>query len=272
MGAIIQTFSFAYALAICSILSLNALAGTIDYTGPMPGPGGMTGWVGSDVWYGGVSESNDDTVSRFGAPQSITGNSIDFDPVGFVAQSDNGEGAVTVDSQLNMMVVALPGKVIDNIQFSEAGDTTLNGSPVADFAVTTVTTSIFVDVLEIDGSPVGSPININTSMLFTPSDGDYVLSVDGSPITFTYNTIWTGLAQIDIKQFLIDNNIDFINGATKLGIALDNTLTANSISGSSAFIAKKDFDGLTVTTNIPEPSTALLVMLAISSVAASRRS
>ncbi len=232
----------------------------------------MTGWLGDDVWYGGVSESNDDTVSRFGAPQSITGNTIDFDPQGFVAQSDNGEGAATVDSQLNFMVVAQSGKVIDNIQFSEAGDTTLNGSPVADFAVTTVTNSIFIDIVEIDGSPVTQSLNINTGMVFTPSDGDYVLSIDGSPITFTYNTIWTGFAEIDINQFLIDQGIDFVNGATKLSIALDNTLTANSIAGTSAFIAKKDFDGLTVTTNIPEPSSAILVLLAISGAAVARRS
>lgn len=262
-----RIFLPAIVAVLTTCLSLTAIAGTINYTGPMPGPDGMTGWLGDDVWFGGVSESNTvgpngDAASLFGAPASVSGNTIDFNPTNFVAQSDNGEGAVTVDSQLSFMVVAQQGTVINDLLFTEAGDTTLNGNPNATFAVATVSNSIFIDVVAIDGVTLTQPVNLTATMTFTPSDGDFVLSVDGDPVSFTYNDIWTGQADIDISQELIDLGIDFENGATKLNVTLDNTLTANSVDGSSAFIKKKDFDGLVVTSNVPEPTAALLLVLA----------
>lgn len=247
-----------------SFFAVAASAGTINYAGPDIGPGGMPGWLGDDVWYGGVSESNTEgpggaTAGLFGAPASISGNAIDFNPTNFVAESTDG-GADITDGQLSFMVVATAGQVIDNLQFSEAGDTTLAGSPSTDATLTTVTAEIFIDVVQIDGLPV-APLNIQASMTFSPSDGDYFLNADSGG-GFVFATAWSGLALIDINQELIDAGVSFINGATKLNVTVDNTLTAVSIDGTSAFIKKKDFDGITVTSNIPEPTTALLALLA----------
>lgn len=254
------------------------LAGTINYTGPMPGPGGMTGWLGDDVWYGGVSESNtegtggDDgmTASLFGAPTAVTGNAIDFSPTNFEAQSEDGGFDIT-DGQLNFMVVAAQGKVINNLQFTEAGDTTLGGSPSTDATFSSVTTDIFIDVIAIDGVNVPTIINIQDSMTFTPSGGFFELNTDSGG-GFFYQTVWNGFVLIDIEQALIDQGIDFVNGATKINVAIDNTLSANSILGTSSFIKKKDFDGITVTSNVPEPSTTLLAMLGcLASLTSARR-
>jgi len=255
--------------------SHTAQAGIINYVGPddgPDGPGGLDGWMGSTVWYAGVSESNNATEMRFGAPASITGNVLDFDPQNFEA-STNGNASEIVDSQLNFMVIALGNNVIDNLQFSEAGDTALFAfSP--DQAFSSVAANIFVEVVELDGSPVGVPLNFNSTMVFTPSNGDYEVGVDGSPAV---NELWTGTALIDIEAELALQGfvlgVDYDLGATKLNVAIDNTLTAASTGAASAFIRKKDFDGLTVTTNIPEPTTlAGLSLMGLLVMARRRRS
>lgn len=268
------TLKICFAL-LFSFLSAATLSATpINYPGPdegLDGPGGMTGWMGDTVWYAGVSESNSAGVSRFGAPVSITGNSIDFDPQNFEA-STSGPASEIVDSQLNFMVFALPNTVINNLQFSEAGDTSLFAF-APDQAFTSVTASIFVEVLHIDGTPWGgTPINLNASMIFTPSNGDYQVGVDGAP---AINEIWTGTVIVDIDAGLTANGlvkgVDYDLGATKLGVAVDNTLTAGSSGSATAFIRKKDFDGLTVTTNVPEPTTMFLALVGLMPLGAMRR-
>lgn len=255
-----------------------ALAGTIDYTGPGIAPGGMSGWMGTDVWYAGVSEANTEgtggsdgmTGMLFGAPASVTGNSIDFNPTNFQADSSGG-GADIVDSQLSFMVIAKQGQVIDNLQFSEAGDTTIAGAPSTDATLSVVTMDVFIDVVDIDGQAVvGAPINIMGDMTFTPSDGDYFLNTDSGGGNF-FQTAWTGTLNIDIAAELDDLGVSYDNGATKLSVTLDNTLTAVSIDGTSSFIKKKDFDGLIITSNVPEPTTALLAALASIGFIARRR-
>lgn len=268
----ISFVALATVFGFCFALSANA--GVINYAGPNPGPGGMTGWSGNDVWYGGVSESNTEgtggsdgqTANLFGAPVGVTGNAISFAPQNFEARSDTADvGATIVDGQLSFMVVANQGSVINNFLFSEAGDTTLAGLPSADFAVTSVSAPVFVNIVEIDGVSV-APISLSQSLVFTPSNGDYVLSVDGSPVTFTYNTIWNGTTSFDINQALTDAGASFVDGATKINVTLDNTLTASSEAGASAFIKKKVAGGVTIVTNVPdvvpEPTTALLLVLA----------
>lgn len=251
--------------------SAASFAGTINYAGPGIAPGGMTGWMGDTVWYAGVSESNNAMEERFGAPTGVSGDSIDFTPQNFEASVDSpGAGnqeSHIVDSQLTFMVIAKPGNAINNMQFSEAGDTTLFGFP-NDLVFTSVTAELFVDVVEIDGQPYGGVLNLSESLSFNPSNGDYQIGVDGAP---NYATAWSGAATIDIRQALIDMNIPFDLGVTKITVTLDNTLTAAAENGSSAFIKKKDFDGLIITTNVPEPATALLAFAGLAGLGVVRR-
>lgn len=243
----------------------------------MVGPGGMTGWMGDDVWYVGVSESNIEgsggsdgmTAELFGAP-TINGDIIDFNPKNFQAEVETQSGENTseiVDGQLSFMIVAKPGQVIDNVQFNEAGDTTLIALGAAE-AFSSVSANFFVDVVEVDGQPLGEILNLDDALTFGPSDGDFEIGVDGSP---NFNTAWSGSVQMDLQQALIDNDIDFQFGATKVNITLDNTLVAAASDGGSAFIKKKDFDGVTITVNVPEPGSVALVLLGVVGLVAARR-
>jgi hypothetical protein len=64
------------------------------------------------------------------------------------------------------------------------------------------------------------------------------------------------------------NGQPFTLGVTKLSVDLDNALYAQSDAGTIAFIDKKDFGGLSVTVNVPEPATlCMAVMLGLGMVA-----
>ena len=283
--------------SICALLfvvtaATNLWATPITYVGPTLGPGGMTGWEdfanGGTVWYGGVTEANDEaagggTQSLFGAPDDINGNVIEFDPINFEAEVTSTGGFVSdvVDSTLSFMILAIGNNVIDNVTFTEAGDTTLAGLPDSLGTSSSVTMTLFIDVLEIDGVPVSEPINIQDAMTFTPSGGSFNMDEDNGQAYdlngngFGFGAIWNGLVDVDIDAELTAQNVPFQFGATKLGVSFDNTLSVTAIDGGTAFIKKKDFDGLTVTTDvsplIPEPATALLAAIAMASFAGIRR-
>ena len=97
-----------------------------------------------------------------------------------------------------------------------------------------------------------------------------------------------GVSRLDIDAILVANGfivppgpIDPEGGATKISIDLDNTLVAVSQNGTSAVIAKKDFGGITIRTNvptepggdpeIPEPTAFVLAGLGLLGLAAQRR-
>ncbi len=228
-------------------------------------------FVGTNVIYADVIEDSatDPALVQpgplgglFGEP-TVSGDSLDFNPKGFAATATNG-GVDQTDSNLQFMVVAKPGKAVSSIAFTERGDTTLSG--FSGDAFTSVSATIFVEISEVDGVP--ADINIpSVSMLFTPSGGTYLLSVDGSgPL---YQTDWQGSAFIDIGPFLpVGAN------ATKVSVSLDNTLIALSQTGTTAFIQKKDFDGVTITVetnDIPEPTSIALAVLCLSLMTTQRR-
>ena len=209
-------------------------------------------FVGSTVTYLQVTEdSGTDATPLFGAP-SVFADVLDFNPVSFNSSSTGAGGVDITDGTLTFMVTANPGNVIDELAFSEAGDFTLTGpGGVGTFAG--VTSSIFIDIVEVDGSGI-TPVQVITSMTFAPSAGNWDLLNDGpGPL----NGIWTGGATVDLLQALIDENVPFTSGVTKVNVSLDNTLSTTSEDGTSSFIAKKDTKGLSVTT--PEPSTVVLL-------------
>src|SRR5688572_27893436 len=89
-------------------------------------------FMGNTVTYVDVTEDTNsgDTQPLFGAP-TVTGDSIDFNPVGFDANATGAGGNDITDAQLSFMVVAKDPFGSDfgitNINFSEAGDTTMAG-------------------------------------------------------------------------------------------------------------------------------------------------
>ncbi len=212
-------------------------------------------FVGATVDFLQVTEdSGTDPTPLYGSP-TVSADSLDFNPVSFNAFATGAGGVDTTDGTLTLMMMSQSGNFIDKIKFDEAGDFSLSGFSGNAFAA--VTANFFLDIQEVDGVGI-TPINITTAMTFTPSNGDFDLINDGpGPLV---DGTWAGLLMVDITQALIDNNVPFVNGATKVSVTFDNTLTALSQDGTSAFIAKKDVGGVGITV-IPEPASLGLLAL-----------
>jgi hypothetical protein len=223
--------------------------------------------MGTDVTYVNVTEDSgaDEPLPLFGAP-TVTGNSIDFNPVGFDAGS-TGEGSDITDSNLVFMVVAKAGNRIDSMTFREAGDTTQAGNvtPGSMGTASAVFASGVLDIHEVNFQGINH-ISVPFSLTFSPSGGTYFLVTDGGggPI---YNTQWTGSATLPIDDILIANGYASDQGATKISIDMDNTLVATSEPATSAAIAKKDVGGIGIAVMtsrvVPEPTSMSLAAIAL---------
>jgi hypothetical protein len=229
-------------------------------------------FTGAQVDYLQVTEdasSAGDTEPLFGPP-TVAGNSIDFDPVGFSATTSNG-GIDFTDGNLKFTIMAHPFSAISTINFAEAGDTTLLGFG-NDTTFSAVTTRLFIDILEVDFQPVDVVSLNNVAIPFAPSGGTFGLGTDGGggPL---FNSGWGGNVLVMVDQILIANNVPFTGGATKVSVNLDNSLSAISQPGTSAFIAKKNANGVVITVNIPipEPNACLLAAFGLAGLFIRRR-
>lgn len=214
--------------------------------------------MGTHVTYINVTEDSgaSEPLPLFGPP-TVTGNSIDFTPVGFDAASANAGSDIT-DSNLAFMVTAKSGSRIRSITFSESGDTTLAGNvtPGSMGTAAAAFASGVLDIHEVDFQGINH-ISVPFSMTFNPSGGTYFLGTDGGggPI---FHTEWTGSVTLPVEQILIANGytitpgtFDPDSGATKVSIDLDNVLVAVSQPSTSAIINKKDFGGISIRANVP---------------------
>jgi hypothetical protein len=267
IGAVVRTAIFFFAVLVCLVLSHVAAAATINYPDPP---------MGNTVSYVGVSETSlTDPVPLFGAP-IVTGDSIDFNPVGFGAFSAGGGNDLT-DGQLVFMILAKPGFGISNINFAEAGITTLAGLGTNN-TYTDVSATGRVDIQAVDGVPI-STISIPLNLTFAPNaDGTFELVTDAG--LGLSSLPWNGGQLVDLSGALTAHSIPFTLGATKISVDLDNGLVAQSELGTLSLIDKKDFGGLSVTVNMPgtgggpngpEPTSLLLACLGFGGLAIGRR-
>jgi hypothetical protein len=266
------------AVLLLSVLSQSLLAAQISYGDHM----------GTHVTYVNVTEDSgsDETTGLFGPP-TVTGNSIDFNPVGFDASSEDVDTDIT-DGNLTFMVTAKSGSRISSITLNEAGDTTLAGNvtPGSMGTASAVFASGVLDIHEVDFQGINH-ITVPFSFTFSPSGGTYFLGTDGGGGP-TFHTEWSGSVTLDIDAILIANGImippgpvDPEGGATKISIDLDNTLVAVSQDGTEAHIGKKDFGGVTIRSNvrtepggepeIPEPTSFVLAGLGLLGLMIRRR-
>jgi PEP-CTERM motif len=276
---IARIFSLAVAVLFVSVISQPVLAAQINYGSHM----------GTNVTYVNVTEDSgaDEPLPLFGSP-TVTGNSIDFNPTGFDAESAGADSDIT-DSNLVFMVTAKSGSRISKITLSESGDTTLTGNvaPGSMGTASAVFASGVLDIHEVNFMGINH-ISVPFSFTFNPSGGTYFLGTDGGGGP-SFATEWNGSVMLDIDAILAANGIvvppgviDPDGGATKISIDMDNTLVAVSQVGTRSRIAKKDFSGVVIRSNvptepggspeIPEPATFVLVGLSVLGLGIARRS
>jgi len=222
----------------------NALGTSINYGD----------FIGNTVVFENVAEdSGTDPTPLYGAPL-VSGDTLDFDPIGFESFS-TGAGAIDItDGTLGLRVAAKPGNHIPFIDFSERGDYSLVG--FSGDAVATVSATFFVNVMQVDG--VDHFIDLGPHhMGFAPDGGSYALD-DGGPTPIEQG-VWSGNIHIDLTQELRDRGVN-VGFVTLVTIVADNTLiTASMEAGNSALIQKKDFSGLAI--GVPEPGTTSILLL-----------
>jgi hypothetical protein len=247
-----------YARTLSCLLS-SALAAILVCSAHLPAhavPINYGSHVGTTVDYINVTEdtTTGDSLPLFGAP-IFSADSIDFNPVGFDAAASGTGDTDTTGARLTFMIMAHAGKSITNINFSEAGDTTLGGLG-NDSTNTAVTASGTITVNAVDGVNI-APLVRPIALTFTPSGGTYGLQTDGAggPI---FHTPWTGSLMVNVGQILTQAGVPFTFGASKVSIDLTNTLSAATQTGTAAVISKKDFGGISITVNIPEPTSVVL--------------
>jgi hypothetical protein len=215
-------------------------------------------FAGSTVIYQDVSEnSGTDPGQYYMRTPQVFGDTLDFSPVYSVSVSG---GAVKIrDAQVNFDIQAKPGFGVEGLVFSEQGDFTMAGNGTASTLVD-VSAAFFIDILEVDGVAI-NPVGLTLNMLFSPNaNGSFdLVGAGGPPLA---SGIWTGSIIVDLDSALTQANVPYGLGATKVSVALDNTLTAISEQTTQAFIAKKDTKGLSITV-VPEPTSVVLTFLGL---------
>jgi len=217
--------------------------------------------AGDDVVFVDVTENNNLANSVFapmpgtGGPIGV-GNSLHLDPQGFASQSANNSADV-IDSTLSTTIMAAPGATIDDITITELGDYSLSGLAGGQ-ASAEVGAAFFWTVLEVDNVAVSLPVQATNLILGSgsgPNGGIYSRPLDDGAAV-----IWNGAASIDVTGYLSGQQID--GSATKVRLTFDNTLLTAADDVSTAFIKKKSID-IDINTTVPEPTTALLMGLAL---------
>ncbi len=247
------------ALSIVVIASSAAKAVVINY-------GDFTG---SNVMYLQVTEDTRASANAlFGTP-AVLGDTLDFDPTQFTASTTSTSGSSSsaiVDGQLNFTVMSTDASfAIDNIVISESGDYSLQGLGSAQ-ASASVATPVTFTILEVDGAAVTPVTQSNVPLVFAPSGGSYSLASDGA----VTGAGWSGTLDFDIAALFASSGLAGKH-VTKVEVVLDNTLSVAAADGGSSFIAKKDFNGVVIST-VPEPgSLSLLATLALGALSIFRR-
>jgi hypothetical protein len=242
----------AFASCAVAVLGVSRMAqASIDYGN----------FFGPNVEYEQVTESSATNPLPLYGPPTVIANSITFSPPDFSAMSTNGGAPDITDGHLNTTIVGLGSTTLDQLDFSDAGDYTLEGSGTSATS-TSVAAPVILRVTALNGVAV-NPIEFTANLTFTPTGGTFTLP--GSAGT---GVLWNGTLDFNLDSALA--GAGYSGQATSVIVDLDNTLTAFSQTGTVAFIEKKAFDGVTITP-VPEPTCLGLLTLGGCSLLARRR-
>lgn len=220
------------------------------------------------VMYLDVEESsftNPGPPGLYGAP-TITGNLLDFDPAAFGTSSADGVSGI-IDGQVNFTMMALPGAGFTGFSIVEGGDFSFSGVSPSPSSFVSASAGATVSILEVDGVALASPISLFASDAFVM---DYA-TAGGAPSTGLLP--WSLVTYVDLAAALPSG---FIEGATKVEVAINNQLTtATAGPGYIAAIAKKNFQIIPVgdlTPNaVPEPASLLGMTMLLVGMSFKRR-
>lgn len=228
--------------------------------------------VGQTVKYNGLYETSDtDTLDingdsildsgpasldgLYGSPR-LDGDSLAFDDLDFLSYS-NGSGSDITRGVLGGQIEGKPNFYVNQIYFSEFGDVTTNAfAPGGVIGTASITNSIDISILEVDGVGLATPIDFTANMVVNPQSS-WSTSVTGGT--------WSGSLLVDVTAAV--RAAGYADGfATLVNFELSNTLETSAANGGSGYIAKKETGGLYVETfnqenGIPEPATLVLLGL-----------
>jgi len=212
--------------------------------------------TGSTMTYSNIFEySGTDPTPLYGSP-IISGNALIFNNMTFTCLASNGNSHVT-DGQINFYINSngAIGQWIDEINFLEIGDTTLAGLGTAN-TYTMPAINVDLTILAVNFQPFS---NVDPNYFF---DEETITNVVFAKFTLPppTTTDWNGSLTINLASYLASLGYPG-DHVTQVSVVSDNTLSAGSEPGTTAFIAKK-VEGLQVTTmTIPEPSSLCLLVL-----------
>lgn len=248
MGTGMRTRASATLVAIAGLVSF-ARGAVINY--------GNFGPIASGITFQQVTESSTtDAVPLYGPPSPFP-IGLDFNPIGFGSSASGGISDIT-EGQLNFTVSGnSTGNTlveITSLKLFESGDYTLTGAGTGATAVS-AGAILRATITEINGSPV-APLNI----------GPFISTFSDSLPGAVTVAPWQFTLFVDVDAALIGLGYTANDGATKVEVVINNTLTSSSEAGTAASIAKKDFQitaaqGFVLV--IPEPA-----MLSLAGVAA----
>jgi hypothetical protein len=213
--------------------------------------------VGTTVIYSNIDESSSTDATPLYYTPVASGDTLNFDPV-FTAFADGSSGNASemTIGRLSFDIHASIGNIINGLQFVERGNYSLLSFGNA--ALADVSATFFIEILEVDGIALHTPVNEEATMIFSPNaDGQFLYNTFGIS-----NGPWTGNVGLDLDVLLSASGISYSNGITKLHVELDNTLLALTQTDSQAHITIQDFQVVSTTSSIASiPEQASLVML-----------
>lgn len=234
------------AIALSALVGFSGTASAVSY-GSFNDPTGTVSYLNVQ-----------DVNGLFGAP-FVSLDSLDFTPTTYQAQCTQCPTGVTTFDILTLDIQTNSGRQIDTIQITEGLDYVIQSFDTAGFASVSVIANVFIDIIGVNGLTVNG-INANIPILLTPANNASVFGL-GSQAS---GVILGNTGSIDLQQVLVSAGGS--GEITRVRISFDNTLQAfHDGSGGQALIRKRDADFVSLTVvgseiNIPEPTTAVLLM------------
>ena len=227
-------------------LMITALIAVIAATSAKADSISYGDFIGSEISYLNVREgSSTDPVPLYDAPMLVN-NRLLFSPLTFTSFA--GDGDVDVTSGTLSVIISAGDAFLEVIRIMETGDFSMLGSGTD---ATSATINGLAVASDIDPGLAGT----FTSPLAVTPDAPYYLPSDGDFGEFS------AITEIDLRGL----------GIRTIILNLNNNLQTTSEEGTTSFIQKKTIEIENVQEPIPEPATAMLLILAAGSIARRRR-